>query len=212
MNKSNQRFNQIYSNQSPEDIPWNALELPIAIKDLITKKTINPCKTIDIGCGLGNYSRELTKMGFEMTGVDFSNVAIEKAKELANKNKLSIDFLVADFTQKLKLNLSEFDFAFDYGLLHHIYPKDREMYVNNVTNLLNKSAYYLSIAFNEEDNYFEGKGKYRQTPTGSVLYFSNTDEIQELFSPLFHIIDLKNITIPGKNGNHRAYYALMQKK
>ena len=173
-------------------------------------KIINPCKTIDIGCGLGNYSRELTKMGFKMTGVDFSNVAIEKAKKLADKNNLSIEFLVVDLTQKLKLNLSEFDFA--YGLLHHIFPEDREMYVRNVANLLNRDAFYLSIAFNEENAYFDGKGKYRETPTGSVLYFSNIDEIQKLFSPLFHILELKNITIPGKNGNHRAYYALMQKK
>jgi 2-polyprenyl-3-methyl-5-hydroxy-6-metoxy-1,4-benzoquinol methylase len=212
MKKSNQRFNQIYSEQSTENIPWNSLSLPVVIKDLITNKTINPCKTIDIGCGLGNYSRELAKVGFEMTGVDFSNVAIEKAKKLANKDKLSIEFLVADFAQEFKLNLSEFDFAFDYGLLHHIFPDDREMYARNVAKLLKVNAFYLSIAFNEEDNYFEGKGKYRETPTGSVLYFSNTDEIQELFSPLFHILDLKNMTIPGKNGNHKAYYALMQKK
>tara|TARA_R110001583_G_scaffold47611_1_gene149051 strand:+ start:6378 stop:7016 length:639 start_codon:yes stop_codon:yes gene_type:complete len=212
MKKSRQRFNQIYSEQSPEIIPWNTLGLPITIKELITKKIVKACKAIDIGCGLGNYSRELAKVGFEMTGVDFSNVAIEKAEKLANKDNLSIEFLVADFTQELKLNLPEFEFAFDYGLLHHVFPEDREIYARNVAKLLNENAFYLSIAFNEEDDYFEGKGKYRQTPTGSVLYFSNTDEIQELFSPLFHILDLKNITIPGKNGNHRAYYALMQKK
>ncbi|MFT5749857.1 MAG: 2-polyprenyl-3-methyl-5-hydroxy-6-metoxy-1,4-benzoquinol methylase [Ancylomarina sp.] len=212
MDKSNHRFNKIYGEQSPENIPWNALDLPKAIKELIDNEIIKACKAIDIGCGLGNYSRELARMGFEMFGIDFSNVAIEKAKTLAIKDKLSVEFLVADLTQELKLSLSEFDFAFDYGLLHHIFPENREIFARNVAKLLNENAFYLSIAFNEEDDYFEGKEKYRQTPTGSVLYFSNTDEIKELFSPLFHILDLKNITIPGKNGNHRAYYALMQKK
>ena len=212
MSKSNQRFNQIYGEQTPESIPWNSLELPITIQELITSKIIKACKAIDIGCGLGNYSRELSRMGFKMTAIDFSNVAINKAQNLADKEQLSIEFLVADFTQELELNLSEFDFAFDYGLLHHVYPKHREVYARNVAKLLIENAYYLSIAFNEEDAYFEGKGKYRETPTGSVLYFSNTDEIQKLFSPLFHILELKNITIPGKNGNHSAYYALMQKK
>lgn len=211
MDKSNQRFNQIYNKKLPEDIPWNALDLPTAIKDLIEKNTINPCKTINIGCGLASYSRELAKMGFEITGVDFSDVAIEKANELATRQNLTIEFFVADFTQKLQLNLSEFNFAFDYSLLHHIFPEDRKRYIRNVNMLLNKNAFYLSITFNEEDDYFEGKGKYCKTPTKSVLYFSNTDEIQELCSPLFHILQLKNITIPGKNGNHRAYYALMQK-
>ncbi|MGZ2369340.1 class I SAM-dependent methyltransferase [Ancylomarina sp. YFZ004] len=212
MNKSSQRFNQIYGEQSPESIPWNSLELPSVIHELISNKLIEACKAIDIGCGLGNYSRELSRMGFEMTGVDFSSVAIEKAQKLAKEDKLTIEFLIADFTKELNLSLSNFDFAFDYGLLHHVYPEYREMYASNVAKLLNTNAYYLSIAFNEEDAYFEGKGKYRETPTGSVLYFSNMVEIQELFSPLFHIMDLKNMTIPGKNGNHRAYYALMQKK
>jgi len=212
MNQSKKHFNQIYSEQSPDTIAWNSLELPIAIHKLISNKTIKPCKAIDIGCGLANYSRELSRMGFEMTGVDFSRVAIEKAQKLANTENLSIEFLIADFTKELSVNLSSFDFAFDYGLLHHVYPEQREKYVNNVAKLLNTNAYYLSIAFNEEDTYFEGKGKYRETLTGSVLYFSNTREIRRLFSPLFHILDLKNMTIPGKNGNHRAYYAFMQKK
>jgi len=212
MDRSNQRFNKIYGEQSTDSIPWNTLDLPVVIKELIEKEIITACKAIDIGCGLGNYSRELARMGFEMFGIDFSDVAIEKARTLANKDKLSIEFLILDFTQEFKLDLSEFDFAFDYGLLHHIFPNYRETYVRNVAKLLKRNAYYLSIAFNEEDDYFEGKGKYRKTPTGSVLYFSNTAEILKLFSPLFHIRDIKNITIPGKNGNHRAYYALMQKK
>ena len=212
MNKASKRFNNIYEKQSPKSIAWNSLELPSAIGKLISDKVIKPCKAIDIGCGLGNYSRELSRMGFEMTGIDFSSVAIEKAKKLAAMEKLSITFLNVDFTKELNLNLSGFDFAFDYGLLHHIYPEQREKYASNVAKILNRKAYYLSIAFNEEDAYFEGKGKYRETQTGSILYFSNTVEIQKLFSPLFHILDLKNITIPGKNGKHRAYYALMQKK
>ena len=212
MNKSSRRFNQIYGEQSPDLIPWNSLELPKSIDDLIQNKQIIPCRAIDIGCGLGNYSRELSKLGFKMTGIDFSSVAIKKADELAKNEKLSIEFLITDFTKEVELKLSGFDFAFDYGLLHHIFPEDREVYINNVVKLLNPKANYLSIAFCEEDNYFEGKGKYRETPTGSVLYFSNTDEIQELFSPFFHILNFKNITIPGKNGNHRAYYAFMQKK
>jgi len=212
MSKASKHFNQIYREESPESIPWNSLELPSAIHELISNKIIETCKAIDIGCGLGNYSRELSRMGFEMTGVDFSSVAIKKAQELADLEQLPIEFLIADFTKELHLSLSNFDFAFDYGLLHHVYPEQREKYASNVAKLLNDNAYYLSIAFNEEDDYFEGKGKYRKTPTGSMLYFSNTLEIHKLFSPLFQILDLKNITIPGKNGNHRAYYALMQKK
>lgn len=60
-------------------------------------------------------------------------------------------------------------------------------------HLLKSKAFYLSIAFSEDDAYFEGTGKYRETPAGSILYFSNLKEIEELFSPYFTILDLKKL-------------------
>lgn len=38
-------------------------------------------RLLDIGCGVGSISLELQKKGFDVTGIDFSEVAIEKAKE-----------------------------------------------------------------------------------------------------------------------------------
>ncbi len=38
-------------------------------------------KLLDVGCGVGTVSSELQKQGFEVYGIDFSSVAIEKAKE-----------------------------------------------------------------------------------------------------------------------------------
>jgi len=211
MKKASNQFNHIYEELSPEAIPWNSLELPASISSLIESGRIRPCRAIDIACGLGNYSRILTKLGFDMTGVDFSEVAIAKARQLAEKEELSIQFHIVDLCQELELNMPPFDFAFDYELLHHIFPKHRELYANNVAKLLKTGAYYLSVAFSEEDNCFDGKGKYRKTPLGTELYFSNTDEIEKLFSPLFTIIDLKIIDLIGKIGNHKAVYALMRK-
>lgn len=146
-------------------------------------------------------------MGFDMTCIDFSDVAIEKARKLAEKEGLSIQFYIADLCKDLELEIPPFDFAFDYGLLHHIFPEHRELYAKNVAKLLNPGAFYLSVAFSEEDDCFEGKGKYRKTPLGTELYFSNKAEIEKLFSPIFNIINLI-----GKKSNHKAVYALMRKK
>ena len=38
-------------------------------------------KLLDVGCGIGTISLELQKQGFEVYGIDFSSVAIKKAKE-----------------------------------------------------------------------------------------------------------------------------------
>jgi len=53
-------------------------------------------KIIDIGCGTGRHSIELSKRGYSMTGIDLSESLLEKAREKANQNGVQIDFLKHD--------------------------------------------------------------------------------------------------------------------
>ncbi len=53
-------------------------------------------KIIDIGCGTGRHSIELTKRGYSMTGIDLSESMLEKAREKAMQNGLQIEFLKHD--------------------------------------------------------------------------------------------------------------------
>jgi SAM-dependent methyltransferase len=49
-------------------------------------------KIIDIGCGTGRHSIELTKRGYNITGVDLSDSQLKRAKEKAEQLNLKIDF------------------------------------------------------------------------------------------------------------------------
>ncbi|MFO7613887.1 MAG: class I SAM-dependent methyltransferase [Bacteroidales bacterium] len=53
-------------------------------------------KIIDIGCGTGRHSIELSKRGYSMTGIDLSESLLEKAREKATQSGLQIDFLRHD--------------------------------------------------------------------------------------------------------------------
>lgn len=53
-------------------------------------------KIIDIGCGTGRHSIELTKRGYSVTGIDLSESLLEKAREKAKQQDLQIDFLQHD--------------------------------------------------------------------------------------------------------------------
>lgn len=81
-----------------------------------------------------------------------------------------------------------------------------------MNKLLNSGGHYLSVCFSEKDPLFGGSGKYRETPLGTVLYFSSEEELKELFSRFFRIIELKTIEIEGKFAPHLANYAFMVKK
>lgn len=49
-------------------------------------------KIIDIGCGTGRHSIELTRRGYNVTGVDLSESQLIRAKEKAKALDLNIDF------------------------------------------------------------------------------------------------------------------------
>ena len=49
-------------------------------------------KILDIGCGTGRHSIELTRRGYNITGIDLSESQLKRAKEKAAEQKLQIDF------------------------------------------------------------------------------------------------------------------------
>lgn len=67
------------------------------------------CKIIDIGCGTGRHSIELTRRGYSVRGVDLSANQIDRARSKAEALGLAIDFSIAD-ARSLEFS-SEFDLA-----------------------------------------------------------------------------------------------------
>lgn len=60
------------------------VDSPIEIEERIMFSLLpesEKSRLLDVGCGVGTISVELQKKGFEVYGIDFSSVAIEKAKK-----------------------------------------------------------------------------------------------------------------------------------
>jgi 2-polyprenyl-3-methyl-5-hydroxy-6-metoxy-1,4-benzoquinol methylase len=66
-------------------------------------------KIIDIGCGAGRHTIELSKRGYNVTGIDLSESLLERAKEKAAEQNLHIEFLKYD-ARRLPFK-NEFDAA-----------------------------------------------------------------------------------------------------
>lgn len=49
-------------------------------------------RILDIGCGTGRHSIEMAKRGYAITGIDFSESQLKRAREKALEQKLNIDF------------------------------------------------------------------------------------------------------------------------
>ncbi len=53
-------------------------------------------KILDVGCGTGRHSIELSKRGYTVTGIDLSDTQLARAREKAEKNNLKINFVKQD--------------------------------------------------------------------------------------------------------------------
>ncbi len=208
----NEQMEQIYRDIPPENIPWNLTKPPALLVQAVESGRIKPCKAVDLGCGAGNHAVWMAKQGFEMTGIDFSREAIKMAESLAVREGVSCNFVIADLLGDIKEFHSSFDFAYDWELLHHIFPEDRPQYIKNVHSIMRSRGIYFSVCFSEKDPEFGGEGKYRKTPLGTRLYFSSEKELTVLYEPSFKIIELKTVEIPGKHQPHLVNAAWLERE
>jgi SAM-dependent methyltransferase len=205
-------MDKIYRTVPLDAIPWNSETPPDALVDLVESRKVRPSMAVDLGCGAGNYAIWLAGRGFEVTGIDGSPTAIAIAAKNATIRGVRCRFLVADLLGDLHELRETFDFAYDWELLHHIFPEDRERYIRNVYSLLDPGGLYFSACFSEKDPQFGGSGKFRETRIGTTLYFSSESEIRDLLSPYFDVLELKTIEIKAKFGTHYAIYAFSERR
>jgi SAM-dependent methyltransferase len=147
-----------------------------------------------------------------MTGVDIFPKAIELAESLAGRKDVSCRFMTGDLLGDPGQLEQSFDFAYDWEVLHHVFPQDRQKYVRNVHRVLRPRGTCFSVCFSENDPAFGGEGKYRRTSLGTTLYFSSEEELRELFEPLFQILELRTAEIAGRHGLHSAVVARMSRR
>ena len=57
---------------------------------------LTPGRALDIGCGTGGNAVWLAKHGWQVTALDYSEVAIEKGRRLASEQGADVEFVVAD--------------------------------------------------------------------------------------------------------------------
>lgn len=59
---------------------------------------VSPGRAVDLGCGEGRNAVWLAEQGWQVTGVDFSEVAIDKAAQIASRRGVEVDWVCADAT------------------------------------------------------------------------------------------------------------------
>jgi SAM-dependent methyltransferase len=120
------RFDDAYKTGSA---PWVIGEPQPAIVELQRAGQIHS-KVLDVGCGTGEHTILLTRLGYDVLGIDFAPHAIEQARANAAEKGVDARFEVAD-----AMNLDDepgYQTIVDSALFHIFDDADRARYVSSL--------------------------------------------------------------------------------
>ena len=140
--------------------------------------------------------------GFQVTGTDTSDIALEKAKEKASKAKVECNFVLADFLNN-KIEGAPFCFAFDRGCFHSFSSEDdRKRFARNVSAHLEEAGLWLTLVGNADEDR-KGPGPPQRTARDIVV----------AVEPYFEVLSLISSHFGSNRPNPpRAWRCLMRKR
>ncbi len=114
----------------------------------------NKGKLLDLGCGQGRDAIALAKLGFEVTGIDYSRVGIEQLNEIAKRENLSLKGIVTDIYKYS--NYSEFDFVL-LDSMFHFGKREREKEIGLLNRIIElvKPDTHITICIQNSGNKLE---------------------------------------------------------
>src|SRR5262245_35064590 len=141
-------FESFYGGPAPWDIgrPQGAF---VAIADRVTGPVL------DAGCGTGEHALFFAARGLRVTGIDFVDEAIRRARAKAAERGLAVEFLVKDATALADWG-ERFASVIDCGLFHVFSDDDRRRYVAGLARVVEAGGRLFLLCFSDEEPGTEG--------------------------------------------------------
>lgn len=136
-------FDQAYRD---ERAPWIIGEPQPAVVELERGGGLRGT-VLDIGCGTGEHTILLARLGYDVLGVDASGPAIERARENAERHGVAARFAVAD---AMRLDSGPYDTILDSALFHIFDDTDRARYVRSLHAACRPGGYVYVLALSDE--------------------------------------------------------------
>jgi SAM-dependent methyltransferase len=153
--------------------PWDTKVTPPGVVELIEGEVLPPGRALDLGCGTGTNCIYLARHGWEVVGVDFSILAIRRARRKARRAGVDCQFYRDDVTD-LAFLADPFDLALDIGCLHSLPPERWKGYAAEVARLVQPGGLYLLYAFTPRPD---------RSPSRGVA----PQQVRSLFAPAFAV-------------------------
>jgi len=114
--------------------------------ELVESGRLEPGRVIDLGSGTASNCVYLAQHGFDVTGVDYADSAIDLGVQRAQEAGVSVNFIKDDLTN-LRFVTGKFDLLVDYGTLDDLKPSARARYLQNILPLTLPGSKFLMYCF-----------------------------------------------------------------
>lgn len=145
-------------------------------------------KVLDVGCGTGNFSIKLAKMGCEVVGIDISEEMLKVAKDKAKKEGLNIKFYNMD-VYDMKFEDNCFDGVISVTAFEFL--KDPEKAIEEMFRVLKPNGYLLIGTINKDSAWGEMYLS-KEFQENSVFKYANFKTVEDMKSyKKDHFVDIK---------------------
>ncbi len=190
-------WDETYRNYPLEELGWELGKPRPILVEHIESGIIPKGKALDTCCGVGTNPIYLAQNGFEVTGIDISLTAIDRAKKRSKRLNVDIDFVNESFVD-LSFKNEVFDFIFDMGCFHHVGVEDRPKFIEGVHRVLKKGGVYMLTAFS-----------YRN---GAGWNHFRKQQLIDLFHTYFEFGEIRHYPSFEGDGAIRFFYSLLMRK
>ncbi len=194
-------FESAYTGQAPWDIggPQQAF---LDVADPITGSVL------DVGCGTGENALFFASRGHKVTGIDFLEEPIQRAKRKASERGLTVTFLVMD-ALALKDLPEVFDNVIDSGLFHVFSDEDRKRYVEGLATVLKPGGRLFLLCFSDEEPGTQGPRRVSKKELHDA--FAQGWVIESIEPSRYDIRpDFKDVTFSA--GGPKAWFAVIRRE
>ena len=189
-----------YEGQAPWDIgrPQQAF---LDVADRITGSVL------DAGSGTGENALFFASRGHKVTGIDFLEEPVARARRKASERGLSATFLVVD-ALALKDLPEVFGSVIGSGLFHVFSDEDRKSYVEGLASVLKPGGRLFLLCFSDEEPGTQGPRRVSKKELHNA--FAQGWVIESIEPSRYEVRpDLKDLTF--SQGGPKAWFAVIRR-
>jgi len=180
--------------------PWESGVAAGELVRVLDEGLLRPSTTLELGCGTGADAVCLAQHGFDVTAVESSPTALERARGRAQAQGALIQFVLDDVFE-FGRTCGPFELVYDAGFYHFMRQTDLERLLDLLWRVTRPGSYYFVLA-----------GSTGETAEGGPPQVSEDDLRMEL-GRLFQFVHLRpcRMESPRRARGYLAWSCLMQR-